>query len=137
MFGKILKNLVATIFLLFMVSCGASLGVESGVEPTEVLYLDGEYGVAITMEKGEILALDMRVPIKSGYTIVGASFDPIVLKLEHFLEYKDGDEPRAQYMFTLLTDGTTDILVKMQPLTGGDSVVYKSITVNICEYELF
>ena len=117
-------------FILFMWGCGASFDADGGVEPTETLVVDGGFEFAETIEKGEILALDMRVPVKSGYVVVGASFDPEVLRLEHFLTYDDG-EPRARYLFMALANGTSDILVKMQPVGGGQVELYKRVTVNV------
>jgi len=133
MFGKMRKNMIMAIFILFLVGCGASYSVDTGVEPTEMLVLDGDFEFSETIEKGEVIALDMRLPIKSGYVIIGASFDPEILKLEHYIEYTGDEEPRARYMFTALADGMSDVLVKMQPKGGGDVEVFKRISINIGE----
>lgn len=103
------------------------------MRPNETLSLDGEFEFSEVIEKGEIIALDMRVPVKSGYKIIGTSFDPGILSLVHFLTYDDDGEPRVQYMFKALADGTTDVLVKMQPVAGGDTEIYKRTTINVGE----
>lgn len=131
MFGKFVIYACAAMVVLVLAGCGASLGVESGVEPTETLVLDDDFELAMTVQKGDIVGLDMRVPSKAGYRIVGASFDPALFRLEHFLEYVDDGERRAQYMFKALANGSTDVLVKMEPKDGGAMEIYKRITINV------
>lgn len=131
MFGKFIVNTCLMTVILLSMGCGVFSSVESGVEPTEVLILDGGYEFAETIEKGEILALDMREPVKSGYEIIGASFDPAVLNLVQFLNIQSEKGPRVQYMFKAMADGMTDVLIKMKPTSGGDAEVYKRISVNV------
>lgn len=133
MFGKFLANTCLMMFVLLAVGCGASLNGEGGVEPTDTLFLDDDFEFSATIEKGEVLAIDMREPIQSGFTIIGASFDPEVLSLVNYLKYKDDGKLRAQYMFQALVDGTTDVLVKMEPVGGGDVNMYKRVTINVGE----
>ena len=133
MFCRIWFAASVLIIVLLFAGCGASVGVDSGVEPTETLDLDGEFEFSVSLEKGDVLGLDMRLPVKSGYKVVGASFDPSMFRLEHYLEYGDDGEPRAEYLFTMLADGASDILVKMQPVTGGDVEIYKRVGVIVGE----
>ncbi len=133
MFGKMALNICLAMVVLFVCGCGVFSSVETGVEPTEILSLDGEFEFSETLEKGETLALDMREPTKSGYIIVGTAFDPELLRLDHYLKYDDDGVRRLQYIFTMLENGTSDILVKMEPIGGGDIEIYKSIRVNIGE----
>ena len=107
------------------------MGVDTGIEPTKTLDLDGEFEFSQSLEKGDVLGLDMRLPVKSGYRIVGAAFDPSMFRLEHYLEYNDDGVPRAEYLFTLLADGASDILIKMQPIAGGNVEIYKRVGVII------
>lgn len=133
MFGKISLCVVVLSFVLLAAGCGASLGVESDIEPTKTLVLDDEFESTVSLERGDVLGLDMRLPGKSGYKVVGASFDPSLFRLDHFLEYKADGESRAQYLFALLADGASDILIKMQPLAGGDVEIFKRVSVTIGE----
>ncbi len=131
MFNKIKKFVVFTVFILFLTGCGASLSGDVGIEPTEILELDGEFQGETSIGKDEVVALDMRIPKKSGYKLVGASFNPEIMRMVHYLVYEDDGQPRAQYMFQAVADGTTTVLIKMQPEVGGDVEIYKQITINI------
>lgn len=131
MFNKIKMFVFFSFFILFLAGCGASLTGENGIEPTEILELDDDFDAKATIKKNEVVGLDMRVPTKSGYKLVGASFDPEILKLVHFLVYEDEGQPRAQYMFQGVSDGASSVLVKMEPLAGGDVDIYKVIVVNV------
>ena len=131
MFCKISSAAFFLIFILLFAGCGASVGVDTGIEPTKTLDLDGEFEFSQSLEKGDVLGLDMRLPVKSGYRIVGAAFDPSMFRLEHYLEYSDDGEARAEYLFTLLADGASDILIKMQPMGGGNVEIFKRVGVII------
>lgn len=134
MFGKFGVNAFLAIFILFALGCGASFGNGGGVEPTEVLELDGDFELSVKIEKEDVLGIDMREPFKSGYKLIGASFDPEILGMVHFLRYDDDGVPRVQYMFQPKVDGTTDVLFKMEPLAGGgDPEIYKRVTVSVGE----
>lgn len=133
MFKKFTTTALLLTIILSVSGCGASLGVQSGVEPTETLDLDGEFEFSVALEKGDVLGLDMRRPVKSGYRIVGASFDPSLFRLEHYLEYGDDGEARAQYVFTLLADCASDVLIKMEPVGGGNTEIYKRVTIFVGE----
>ena len=131
MFGRFWVNACLTIFILFALGCGASFSGEGGVEPTEILDMDGEFELSVKIEKGDILGVVMKEPLKSGYKLIGASFDPAVINLIHFLPFDDAGLRRVQYMFQPEADGTTDILFKMEPIAGGDIEVFKRVTVNV------
>jgi hypothetical protein len=130
MFGKCLLNACFTALVLLMVGCGVFSGDKDGLAPTEILVLDSDFELSATIVKGDVLALDMPIPVKSGHEIVGASFDPAVLRLEQYLEYAD-DGRRARYLFTAIESGTVDILIKMEPAGGGAVEIYKRVTVNV------
>lgn len=131
MFGIFRKFILSAMVILFVAGCGASSALDGGFDPTDTLMLDGDYESNISIEKGDTLALDVLIPLAKGYKIVGASFDPSMLRLEHYLEYDDDGATRARYMFTALMDGASDILIKMEPLSGGDVDIYKQISVKI------
>ena len=132
MFGRILVNTCLTIIVLFAMGCGASFSSDSGFEPSEVVDMDGEFELSVKIEKEDVLGVDMREPFKGGYKVVGASFDPDILSMVHFLRYDDDGERRVQYMFKPEADGTTDVLFKMEPLGGsGSTEIYKRVTVNV------
>ncbi|MFH1912679.1 MAG: hypothetical protein ABIK45_00175 [Pseudomonadota bacterium] len=82
----------------------------------------------MTVEKSEVLALDLRMPTRSGYSLVGASFDPAVLRLDRYLEHDGGN---ARYLFTAMENGLTDVLIKMEPGGGGDTEVFKRVSVTV------
>lgn len=135
MFGIRLSNACLMTLVLFVAGCGVffsdDAGVEGTIDPTVMLMLDDDFELSEGVEVGDVLGLDMAVPVKGGYVMDGASFDPAMLRLEHYLEYDREGEPRAQYMFTALAAGTTDVLVKMRPMSGGDGEIYKRVTVNV------
>ncbi|MGE4421153.1 MAG: hypothetical protein AB7D39_02545 [Pseudodesulfovibrio sp.] len=83
------------------------------------------------MEKNQVFAMDVLRPTAKGYYITGAAFDPEMLRMERYLEYDDDGEPRARYLFTALQEGSTDVLVRMTPVAGGDVVTYRQVTVTI------
>jgi len=131
MFGIFSKFVCFAIVILFFVGCGVSSVEDGGFDPTETLVLDGQYESSVTLEVGETFALDMLIPLEKGYRIVGASFDPDMLGLEHYLEYNDEGARRAVYMFTTLVKGMSDVLVKMKPLSGGGVDIYKQVSVKV------
>lgn len=133
MFVSFGKKCCFLIFVLFLHGCFASSDVNGGFDPGETLWLDDDFSEALSIEKDETFALDVRVPEKKGYRLVGASFDPTMLRLEHYLTYDDDGEPRARYIFTALGNGTSDVLVKMEPVSGGDPEVYRMVSVNVSE----
>ncbi|CCH47277.1 hypothetical protein [Pseudodesulfovibrio piezophilus] len=131
MFGRWVLNTFLTIFILFFVGCGVFYSDEDGVDSMKTLFLDDGFEFVVNIEKGESHAVDMPEPKTAGYVIVGASFDPHLLKLIHYTKYEKQDETRVQYAFKALADGSSDILVKMVPVKGGDSVLYKRISINV------
>ena len=131
MFGMFGRYAFVTIVVLFLCGCGASSALDGGFDPAEILMLDNDYESSISINKGEMFALDMLIPFAKGYRIIGASFDPIMFRLEHYLEYEDDGATRARYMFLALEDGASDVLIKMQPLSGGDVNIYKQVSIKI------
>ena len=131
MFGIFRKFTLSVMIVLFVAGCGASSSVNGSFDPTDTMVLDDAYESNVSVEKGDIIALDVLIPLAKGYRIVGASFDPSVFRLEHYLEYDDDGATRARYMFTALMDGTSDILIKMEPLSGGNVDIYKQVSVKI------
>jgi len=95
--------------------------------------LDGEFEYVEKIEKGKVIAFDMNTPAASGFQVIGASFDPDILKLEGFLEYERDGKERVQYDFRARENGSTDVLIKMKPRVGGGAEVYKRITVFVGE----
>lgn len=65
MINKIKILAIMLFFILSLAGCGASLSGDGGVEPTEVLDLDGQYESKVSIEKEEIVALDVRIPKKA------------------------------------------------------------------------
>jgi len=131
MFGKTVLNVCFATVVLLMAGCGVFSSVDGELEPSEILSLDGQFEFSEVLEYRENIALDVRVPVKSGYEIVGASFDPDMLRLDNFFEYDDGGERRVKYIFTAIAAGASDVLVKMQPVGGGDIEIYKRVTISV------
>lgn len=131
MFGIFRKIANLLMIILFVAGCSASSSVNGGLDPSETLVLDDDYEYNVSLDKGDLFALDMLIPITKGYRIVGTSFDPVMFKLEHYLEYTEYGESRARYLFLVLAEGASDILVKMEPLAGGAMDVYKQVNVKV------
>jgi hypothetical protein len=108
MFGIFRNFVLATMVILVFVGCGVSSSVNGGFEPVEILVLDDDYESTISLNKGEIFALDILIPFAKGYRVIGASFDPSMLRLEHYLEYDDDGSIRTRYMFLTLAEGVSD-----------------------------
>ncbi|WP_285905411.1 hypothetical protein [Pseudodesulfovibrio pelocollis] len=115
-------------FILLAAGCGASYDPATGLAPTRILDLRDGFDFSVTVEKNEVLALDLRMPARSGHSLVGASFDPAVLRLDRYLERDGGN---ARYLFTAMENGLTDVLIKMEPEGGGDAEVYKRVSVTV------
>ena len=124
-------------FILFLSGCSALSSGNAVTEASQFLRLDGDFEAEASIEKGETVALDMRKPEKSGYAVVGASFDPKMLALVNYLVYDDEGQGRVQYMFQALVNGTSDVLVKMEPKVGGETEVFKRVTVHVGEDDSF
>lgn len=137
MFGMFGKNRIFLIFILLIWGCSASSGVNGGFEPDETLYLDEEFSTSFSIGKGEVFALDVVVPTEKGVKLVGASFDPVMMRLDHYLEYAEDGVSRVRYIFTALAVGVSDILIKMEPDSGGDPQVYRMVSANVEDDEGF
>lgn len=133
MFGLFGRSASVLFFILYLSGCSAFSSFDGGFDPSETLFFDDEYELSTSLGRGEVLALDVLIPSRKGYKVVGASFDPDMLRLEHYIEYEDGGALRARYFFTTLLTGVTSVLIKMQPLSGGDIEIYKQVIVNIVE----
>ncbi|WP_319467462.1 hypothetical protein [uncultured Pseudodesulfovibrio sp.] len=131
MFGKAVLNICFATVVLLMAGCGVFSSVSGELEPSETLNLDEQFEFSEVLENRENIALDMRVPIKSGYEIVGASFDPDMLRLDNFFEYDDDGQRRVKYIYTAIAIGSSDVLVKMQPVGGGNIEIYKRVTISV------
>ena len=131
-----MKTALLPMILLILWGCGASLGVDSGIEPSKVLSLDDAFESSVSAVKGDVLGLDLRLPVSGGYRVVGAAFDPGMVSLLNYQEYSDDGVARAQYLFKVLENGTSDILVKMRS-GDGPVEIYKRVTVNVAEPEGF
>lgn len=131
MFGKVAVNTCFMTVVLFLVGCGMFSGANVAVEADEMVFLDSEFETEMNLDLATSVAVDVRLPQKGGYVLVGASFDPDLLRLDHFLEYTDDGETRARYIFTSIASGATDVLIKMKPASGGDVVIYKRVTITI------
>ncbi|WP_319543632.1 hypothetical protein [uncultured Pseudodesulfovibrio sp.] len=133
MLRKINGFSVAVVFFFMLAGCFGSSSLETGLSPAEHIEIDDDYSTEVTLERGDVLAVDMLNPLGKGYRISGASFDPSMLRMERFFEYTEDGESRARYLFTALMDGSSDILIKMKPLQGGTEEVYRQVTVGTGE----
>lgn len=115
------------------VGCSGVSSVDAGLDVSEVAVLDDDYLTEVGVEKGESFALDVIVPLKKGYTITGALFDPGMLRMERHIEYHEDGVKRMRYLFTATGDGTCDVLIKMTPLEGGQSDVFRKVSVMVGE----
>lgn len=131
MFVMCWKRSFLLIFILFVAACSEYSGVNGGLDPDATLFLDGDYLFELSIEKGEVFALDVLIPLQKGHDLVGASFDPDVCRLEHYLQYDEDGAPRARYIFTTLEKGASDVLIKMAPIQGGDVEIYKQVSLRI------
>ena len=131
MFKKVCVVAIFTVFILAICGCSGVSSVDGGLEPVETIVLDDEYSATISVDKGDVFALDMLDPVRKGYTVTGAFFDPGVLIMERYITYEDDGESRARYLFTATGDGTTDVLVKMRRSSGGEEEIYKTVSVRI------
>ncbi|XXJ20143.1 hypothetical protein ACR42D_11485 [Desulfovibrio caledoniensis] len=131
MFNKIYFFALFPFFILALSGCSGASSVDGGLSPVETIVLDTEYSAALNVDKNEVFALDLLRPSAKGYRITGAAFDPVMVRMERYLEYDDDGEPRARYLFTALQEGVTDVLVRMVPVAGGDVTTYRQVTVTI------
>lgn len=131
MFKKIGFLALCPFFVLVLCSCSGSSSVNGGLSPVETIVLDDEYSAVLQVEKNQVFAMDVLRPTAKGYYITGAAFDPEMLRMERYLEYAEGGEPRARYLFTALQEGATDVLVRMAPVAGGDVITYRQVTVTV------
>jgi hypothetical protein len=131
LFKKIAIFAVCPLFILLFSGCSGTSSVNGGLSPVETIVLDEDYSAALRVEKNAVFALDVLRPAAKGYHITGAAFDPVMLRMERYLEYDDDGELRARYLFTALQEGVTDVLVRMAPEGGGDTTTYRQVTVTI------
>ena len=129
MFMKVRKMIILSIFLLTMPGCFGGYSLDTGLEVSETVFLDDEYAIEVSVEKGEVFALDIPEPVAAGCRVSGAAFDPSMFRLERYLSYEDDGVMRVQYLFTALADGASDVNVKMRPTAGGQEDVYRTVHV--------
>jgi hypothetical protein len=131
LFKKIYYFAFFMFFILTLSACSGASSVDGGLSPVETIVLDTEYSAVLSVDKNKVFALDLLRPSAKGYRITGAAFDPMMLRMERYLEYDDDGEPRARYLFTALQEGVTDVLVRMVPVAGGDVTTYRQVSVTI------
>lgn len=131
MFKKVLIAAAFSVFVLTLIGCSGVSSVDGGLEPVETIVLDDEFSASVSVDKGDVFALDMVDPFAKGYTVTGAFFDPAILVMERFITYEDDGRTRVRYLFTVIGEGVTDVLVKMQRTSGGEEMVYKEVSVRI------
>ncbi|MCJ2164179.1 hypothetical protein [Pseudodesulfovibrio sp. S3] len=122
---------IISIFVLFVGGCAGSFSEDGGLEPVETIVLDDDFAAQISVARADVFALDMINPVHKGHRISGAFFDPSMLRMERFIEYDNEGELRARYLFSALADGSSDVLIKMVPVSGGDQVVFKQVSVSV------
>jgi len=135
MFCLFRKNVVLLVFILLLGACGASSSINGEFDPSETLFLDDSYEYNSSVDIADVIALDVPVPASKGYVLIGASFDPAMLRLDHYLEYEDDGTTRVRYIFTTLAVGSSDILIKMEKTSGGEPEVYKQVRVAVARNE--
>lgn len=126
MFTKVIKTLVLSIILLMFQGCYGGYSPDTGLDVSEIVYLDGEYETGVSVERGAVFGLDVAEPLASGYQVSGAAFDPAMVRMERYLSYDDDGTPRVRYLFTALAVGASDVNVKMRPAAGGPEDVYRT-----------
>lgn len=131
MFIKCCKSLLLPIFILVLAGCFGGPSVESGIELEELVELNGEEIAEVFVEKGETFGMDMRDPSNEGGMILGASFDPTMLRMERYLAYEDDGLSRVQYIFTAIADGASEVVVKMKKTNSSVTEVYKRVIVKV------
>jgi len=131
MFGFKWSNICLAIIIFVLPGCGLFTGEIGGISPDKVIILDDVYDPSVTIGKGEYIAVDMYEPSASNYRIVGAFFDPTMLDLVSYVRQEEQTPQRVQYLFKTLENGSTTILIKMEPISGGTVEVYKSVSVNV------
>jgi hypothetical protein len=131
LFKKVAVFALCPFFILVLSACSGTSSVNGGLSPAETTVLDEDYSTTLRVEKNDVFALDVLRPTAKGFHITGAAFDPVMLRMERYLEYDDDGEPRARYLFTALQEGVTDVLVRMTPDAGGDAITYRQVTVTI------
>ncbi|NDV19006.1 hypothetical protein GO013_06185 [Pseudodesulfovibrio sp. JC047] len=120
---------VVLVCLFGLAGCFGSVADQTGLNPAERIEIDDDYATEVVVDRGDVLAVDLASPLGKGYRISAASFDPSMIRMERFLEYTEGEERRVRYLFTVLMDGTSDILIKMRPIDGGAEEVFRQVTV--------
>ncbi|BDQ33028.1 hypothetical protein JCM14722_05700 [Pseudodesulfovibrio portus] len=129
MFMKVCRFIILATFILTLPGCFGGYSDDVGLEVADVVFLDDDYEAEIAVEKGEAFGVDVPYPVDGVYVLTGASFDPALFRMERYLEYEDGGEPRVRYLFTGLADGAGDVNVKMRPAAGGPEDVYRTVRV--------
>jgi hypothetical protein len=128
---QVIILLLSTFFLLG--GCGFFSGSGSDFDTASQYDLDGVDSMRIEVEQGELFVLDIRQPDTGMGTIKGAVFDPVLLRLEKYVEDREpGEVPRVRYLFTPLAPCATSIIIKLHGNTSeGHPSVYKQIDVMV------
>lgn len=115
--------------LFLLGGCGVFSGGGSDFDNASQYDLDGVDSMRIEVEQGELFVLDMRQPDAGMGVIKGAVFDPMLLRLEKYVEDREpGEVPRVRYLFTPLAPCATSIQVKLHGKAAeGRPQVYKQV----------
>lgn len=131
MFAMKFVHISVAIAILFLAGCAVFSDDSAGVEVSRLIELDDGFAFKKRVKKNTLLGVDMPQPSQSGHRIIGAAFDPDLLALVNFQEYQENGERRVRYVFEAMSDGSTDVLFKMEPVAGGSTEMYKQLTVTI------
>lgn len=133
MFGLRFSNICLAIFILLTAGCGVVFNDGSGPAPDEIIDLEDDYEVIERVDQNSRIAIDMSEPSEAGYRIIGAYFDPAMLRLEGYVREEAETPQRVRYIFKVLDIGTTTVLINMEPVTVGPSEIYKRVTLIISD----
>jgi len=131
MFRFCFLNACFAIFLLLLAGCGTHFGGGDGPSPNVVIDLAEEYERNETVDKGDLVAVDMVEPRESGYRIIGAYFDPGTVRLVSYVRDDGSSRPRVRYVFEAIGKATTTLLFNIEPVAGGRVETYKRVTLVI------
>jgi hypothetical protein len=128
MFTNIGNVAILTVFILSLSGCFGGYSVDTGLEVSEIVFLDQEHEAELRVDEGAVFGLDMPDPVTDGYSVTGAFFDPKMFRMERYIAYED-DGPRIRYLFTAVANGAGDVSVKMRSASGGADAVYRTVEV--------
>lgn len=123
MFWKLVLNICFVTFLLFANGCGGRFDGQQGGGKVVKITFESPDNVQRSVAVGDVVALAVCLPESA--KLVGVSFDPELLNMIHYLESREDEGIVLRCRFTVIAEGSTDLILKTRASESDPPVIYR------------